>query len=208
MTPTRFPGSIFIVVAPSGAGKSSLVNALLARDRNISLSISCTTRAPRPGEEHEQHYYFLDKSRFESLCDQRAMLEWAYVHGNYYGTPRAPIEQALKAGKDVLLEIDWQGARQVKENFPEAVGIFILPPSLEALEHRLRSRGQDTDEVIRRRLEAAEGEIRHAHECQYAIINENFDTAVADLSLIIQASRLRTANQSARLSPLFQQLGL
>lgn len=208
MSSAHFPGSVFIVVAPSGAGKSSLVNALLAQDHNISLSISCTTRAPRPGEEHAKHYYFVNTSEFEALRDEKAMLEWAHVHGNYYGTPREAVEQALKAGKDVLLEIDWQGARQVRENFPQAVGIFILPPSLAILEERLRTRGQDSDEVIERRLQAAAGEISHAHECQYAIINQDFDTAVAQLSLIVQASRLRVANQAARQTSVFQQLGL
>lgn len=208
MSSDRFPGSVFIVVAPSGAGKSSLVNALLAKDNNISLSISCTTRAPRPGEQDKEHYYFVSNNQFDTLKTQNALLEWAHVHGNYYGTPKEPVEQALLSGQDVLLEIDWQGARQVRENFPQAVGIFILPPSLAILEERLRKRGQDSEEVIQRRIQAAAGEISHAHECQYAIINQDFDTAVKALSEVVAASRLRVANQAARHATVFQQLGL
>ncbi|WP_341669585.1 guanylate kinase [Alcaligenes sp. SDU_A2] len=202
-----YPGTIFMVVAPSGAGKSSLVNALLDQDPGIMLSISATTRAPRPGEVDGEHYFFVDAARFEQMCQEKAMLEWAQVHGNYYGTPSAPIEQALQAGRDVLLEIDWQGARQAREHFPEAVGIFILPPSLPTLEARLRNRGQDSEEVIARRLQAAGSEIAHVGECQYAIINQDFDEALAQLSSIVQASRLRTGTQSVRHRELFQHLG-
>ncbi|EJC65499.1 guanylate kinase [Alcaligenes ammonioxydans] len=204
---TSYPGTVFMVVAPSGAGKSSLVNALLTNDSNIMLSISATTRAPRPGESHGEHYFFVDKPRFEQMCADNAMLEWAKVHDNYYGTPREPIQKALQEGRDVLLEIDWQGARLARAHFPEAVGIFILPPSLPTLQARLRKRGQDSEETIARRLEAAEHEIAHVHDCQYAIINEDFDTALQQLLSIVQASRLRTATQSVRHRQLFQQLG-
>ncbi|MCX5463409.1 guanylate kinase [Alcaligenes parafaecalis] len=204
---TSYPGTVFMVVAPSGAGKSSLVNALLANDSNIMLSISATTRAPRPGEADGEHYFFVDKARFENMVAENAMLEWAQVHDNYYGTPRDPIQKALGEGRDVLLEIDWQGARLAREHFPEAVGIFILPPSLPTLKARLRKRGQDSEETIARRVEAAEHEIAHVRDCQYAIINEDFDTALQQLLSIVQASRLRTATQSVRHRQLFQQLG-
>ncbi|MBY6345082.1 guanylate kinase [Providencia rettgeri] len=204
---TSYPGTVFMVVAPSGAGKSSLVNALLANDPNIMLSISATTRAPRPGEADGEHYFFVDKARFENMVAENAMLEWAQVHDNYYGTPRDPIQKALGEGRDVLLEIDWQGARLARKHFPEAVGIFILPPSLPTLQARLRKRGQDSEEIIARRVEAAEHEIAHVRDCQYAIINEDFDTALQQLLSIVQASRLRTATQSVRHRQLFQQLG-
>lgn len=204
---TSYPGTIFMVVAPSGAGKSSLVNALLEKDPNIILSISATTRAPRPGENEGEHYFFVDKPHFEQLCQDNAMLEWAKVHDNYYGTPREPIQQALNAGRDVLLEIDWQGAQQARTHFPDAVGIFILPPSLPTLQARLHKRGQDSEETIARRVLAAEHEIAHVRDCQYAIINEDFDMALQQLVSIVQASRLRTATQSVRHRQLFQQLG-
>src|SRR5690606_18814534 len=164
-------GNIFMVVAPSGAGKSSLVNALLADDPSLDLSISCTTRAPRPGEQADKHYRFLSTDAFLALRDKNALLEWAEVPGKFYGTRRDRIDEALQQGHDVLLEIDWQGARQVREHFPLAVGIFILPPSIEALESRLTQRGQDEPQVISRRLLAAGGEMSHASECQYVIIN-------------------------------------
>jgi guanylate kinase len=201
-------GNVFMVVAPSGAGKSSLVNALLAKDPSVVLSISCTTRPPRPGEEDQKHYRFVDKERFLALRDQGALLEWAEVHGNYYGTPRDRIDQALDEGRDVLLEIDWQGARQVRAHFPHAVGIFILPPSIEALEARLTQRGQDAPQVIARRLLAAGSEMSHVSECQYVIINQEFSIALLQLGQIIAATRLRYATQAARNAELFSQLGI
>src|SRR5690606_20635882 len=140
---SQYSGNVFMVVAPSGAGKSSLVNALLQREPSMVLSISCTTRPPRPGEVNEKHYRFVTVEEFTALRDAGAMLEWAEVHGNFYGTPRDRIDEARRAGRDVLLEIDWQGARQVREHLPDAIGIFILPPSIEALETRLKKRGQD-----------------------------------------------------------------
>ncbi|RTZ47903.1 guanylate kinase [Candidimonas sp. SYP-B2681] len=205
---TSSSGNIFMVVAPSGAGKSSLVNALLAEDPSLQLSISCTTRAPRPGEEAGKHYRFVTADEFLAMRDQNAMLEWAEVHGNFYGTPRDRIDQALGQGKDILLEIDWQGARQVREHYPQAVGIFILPPSIEALEMRLTNRGQDAPHVISRRLLAAGGEMSHVSECQYVIINQEFSTALLQLGQIVAATRLRYATQAARNADLFSQLGI
>ncbi len=204
----RFPGTIFMVVAPSGAGKSSLVNAVLKDDAQLMLSISCTTRAPRPGEEAGKHYRFVSEAQFKAMRHADALLEWAEVHGNFYGTPRDAIETALAQGRDVLLEIDWQGARQVRRHFPEAIGIFILPPSIEALETRLNQRGQDSASVIARRLLAAGSEISHAPECEYVIINQDFKLAVAQLSQIIAAARLRYPVQAQRNAALFSQFSI
>ncbi len=201
-------GSLFIVAAPSGAGKSSLVGALLAREPDIRLSISCTTRAPRPGEQHGREYFFLGQEEFIERQQAGEFLEWAQVHGNYYGTSRAMVEEQTRAGKDVLLEIDWQGAQQVRKQFPQAVGIFILPPSIGELEQRLRKRGQDSDEVIAKRVHAAAGEIAHAHEFDYVIINENFETALCQLVAIAQAARCRVRPQAARHSRLFADYGI
>lgn len=201
-------GNIFMVVAPSGAGKSSLVNALLAEDPSVMLSISCTTREPRPGEIDAKHYRFVSKERFLAMRDSQALLEWAEVHGNFYGTPRDRIEEAIQEGRDVLLEIDWQGARQIVQHYPNAIGIFILPPSIEALETRLLNRGQDAPQVISKRLLAAGGEISHASECQYVIINQEFSTALLQLQQIVAATRLRYATQAARHEELFSQLGI
>lgn len=205
---STFSGNVFMVVAPSGAGKSSLVNAVLANDPSIVLSISCTTRTPRPGEEANKHYRFVSTEQFQEMQANNALLEWAEVHGNYYGTPRDRIDAALAAGHDVLLEIDWQGARQVRECFSDAIGIFILPPSIEALESRLVQRGQDAPSVIARRLLAAGSEISHAPECQYVIINQEFSVAVNQLTQIIAATRLRYTSQAARHNQLFSQLGI
>ncbi|HUH59685.1 MAG TPA: guanylate kinase [Candidimonas sp.] len=203
-----YSGNIFMVVAPSGAGKSSLVNALLSQDDSLLLSISCTTRTPRPGEEANKHYRFISPEAFFELRDRGELLEWAEVHGNYYGTPRDRIDAALKKGQDVLLEIDWQGARQIREHYPDAIGIFILPPSIEALESRLTQRGQDEPQVISRRLLAAGGEIAHASECQYVIINQEFSIALLQLGQIVAAARLRYSTQAARNANLFSQLGI
>lgn len=201
-------GNIFMVVAPSGAGKSSLVNALLQEDPSLVLSISCTTRAPRPGEEPEKHYRFLSVDEFNAMRQQNALLEWAEVHGNFYGTPRDRIDAALADGRDVLLEIDWQGARQVRKYYPDAIGIFILPPSIEALEARLTKRGQDAPNVIARRLLAAGSEMSHVSECQYVIINQEFSVALKQLCNIVSAARLRYPIQAARHDALFTQLGI
>ena len=203
-----FSGSLFMVSAPSGAGKSTLVNALLAQEPGIKLSISTTTRAPRPGEEHGREYYFTNAEDFVERAQQGEFLEWAEVHGNYYGTSRLMIEQEMKKGTDILLEIDWQGARQVKEKFPHAAGIFILPPSIDALEMRLNKRGQDEPHVITRRLLAAGGEIAHAPEFEYVIINEEFSVALSELGAVVRAARCRFAQQAARNAALFAQLGI
>jgi len=202
------PGSLFVVAAPSGAGKSTLVNALLAQEPSIKLSISYTTRQPRPGEQHGREYYFTTTEDFLKRREAGEFLESAEVHGNYYGTSRLIIEKDMKAGTDVLLEIDWQGAQQVRKQFPHAVGIFILPPSIAALEERLTKRGQDDHHVITRRLLAAGGEIAHAPEFEYVIINQEFATALSELTAIVKATRCRFAQQAARNASLFAQLGI
>jgi guanylate kinase len=201
-------GSLFMVVAPSGAGKSTLVNALLKQEPEIKLSISFTTRPPRPKEMHGREYYFTSTEDFLKRRESGEFLESAEVHGNYYGTSRLLIEEQMRAGTDVLLEIDWQGAQQVKKQFPHTVGIFILPPSIAALEERLTKRGQDEPNVITRRILAAGGEIAHAPEFEYVIINQEFATALSELTAIVKATRCRFAQQAARNTSLFAQLGI
>ena len=201
-------GSVFIVAAPSGAGKSSLVNALLAQEPGIVLSVSFTTRAPRPGEQDGREYFFVSEAEFREREARAEFLESAQVHGNFYGTSKRLIEEHTRAGRDVLLEIDWQGAQQVRRQFPDAVGIFILPPSIAALEQRLKHRAQDSDEVIARRVQNAAGEIAHAVEFDYVIINENFDTALLQLVGIARASRCRFGQQAARSGDLFAGFGI
>ena len=203
-----YAGSLLMVVAPSGAGKSTLVNALLAQEPAIKLSISYTTRQPRPGEENGREYHFTTADDFLARKANGEFLESAEVHGNYYGTSRLLIAEQIKTGTDVLLEIDWQGAQQVKKQFPHAIGIFILPPSIEALEERLKKRGQDEAHVIARRLLAAGGEIAHVSECEYAIINQEFSTALFELTAIVKAARCRFLQQAARNASLFAQLGI
>lgn len=202
------PGNIFLVVAPSGAGKSTLVNALLDRDSEIMLSVSYTTRPPRPGEQDGREYHFVSVDDFRARRARGEFLESAEVHGNYYATSRVWIDERIRAGHDVLLEIDWQGARQVKRHFPHAVGVFILPPSIDALEARLKKRGQDSPQVISRRLLAAGAEMAHAHELDYVIINEDFTVALSQLTAVVTAARLRYATQAARHHDLFVQLGI
>ncbi len=191
-------GTLYIVAAPSGAGKSSIVNAVLARDPQIALSISFTSRQPRPGERHAQHYNFVSADDFQQMIDAGDFFEYAKVHGDWKGTARQSVEPQLNAGKDVLLEIDWQGARQVRSKVPDAVSVFILPPSRQALEQRMRTRGQDSEEVIRQRLAAAREEMSHYGEFDYVIVNEVFDTAVDEMCAIFTASRLRREPQVAR----------
>jgi guanylate kinase len=208
-----FPGSLLMVVAPSGAGKSSLVKALIEKIDHIELSVSFTTRSPRPGEQDGREYHFISPAEFERMERAEEFLEHAEVHGNLYGTSRAWIEQRLGIGVDVLLEIDWQGARQIREQFANdarigITGIFILPPSFEALEKRLRNRGQDSEHIISRRLRAAGSEITHAPEFEHVIINEEFGTALDDLVSIVRATRTRYYAQQARHQRLFSQLGL
>ena len=199
-------GTLFIVAAPSGAGKSSLVNACLARDPHICLSISFTSRAPRPGERHAEHYHFIDADQFQRMVAAGDFFEHALVHGDWKGTARQSVEPQLAAGKDVLLEIDWQGARQVREQVPEAVSLFILPPSTAALEQRMRNRGQDTEETIARRLAAAREEISHHDEFDYLVVNEHFQTAVGEMCAIFAASRLRRDAQAQRHAGLIRAL--
>ena len=201
-------GSLFMVAAPSGAGKSTLVNALLKNEPDIRLSISLTTRAPRPGEQNGREYHFVSVEDFLRRRDEGEFLECAEVHGNYYGTSRKLINEVMQSGTDVLLEIDWQGAQQVKLQFPQSVGIFILPPSFEALEERLNRRGQDSAQTIHRRLLAAGGEIAHAPEFEYVIINQDFDRALAEMAAIIAATRCRFSRQAVRQADLFAQFSI
>jgi guanylate kinase len=182
-------GKLFVITAPSGAGKSSLIKALLATEPGLKLSTSYTTRAPRPGEQNAREYHFVDEPSFLAMRDRGEFLENALVHGNRYGTSRKVISQTLDQGQDLILEIDWQGAAQVRTLYPECVGIFILPPSIAELERRLRERGQDSEVVIQRRLANAQAEMAHAHEFKYAIINKDFDTAKAELAEIIRRER-------------------
>ncbi|TXI11259.1 MAG: guanylate kinase [Polynucleobacter sp.] len=202
-----YTGSMLMVVAPSGAGKSSLVNALLENDPAIQLSISCTTRDPRPGEENGREYHFLSKEEFLKRKDAGDFLEWALVHGNYYGTSKSWIESQMQAGKDVLLEIDWQGARQIQKIVPDAIWIFILPPSIQSLEDRLRKRGQDDEATILKRVAAAKEELSHVGEANYLVINDLFEAALFELRQIISASRLRAGSQLARHLDLAKELG-
>jgi guanylate kinase len=200
-------GVPFVITAPSGAGKSSLIGALLKDDTQLKLSVSYTTRAPRPGEQDGREYHFVDERKFLAMLGGGEFLEAAEVHGHRYGTSHKVITQTLAAGRDLLLEIDWQGAQQVRRLVPECVGIFILPPSLEELERRLRIRGQDSDAVIARRMANARDELSHAVEFKYAIINNNFDDARQDLAAIIRAERLATGRQLERHPELFRTKG-
>ncbi|TAK56316.1 MAG: guanylate kinase [Gammaproteobacteria bacterium] len=178
-------GHLFVVAAPSGAGKTSLLRALLERRPGLEFSVSCTTREPRPHERQGHDYHFVSREEFQRLVDSDGFIEHALVFGNRYGTPRRQVEAALAAGRDLILEIDWQGARQVRERLPEAVQIFILPPSREELAARLRGRGTDSPEVIARRLGESVADMQHWDEFDYVVFNRDFDTAVADLEAII-----------------------
>ena len=198
--------TLFIVAAPSGAGKSTLVNALLEREPAISLSISHTTRPPRTGEEYGRHYYFVERAEFEREIEEGIFLEHAEVHGNLYGTSRKTVSGLLGQGKDVLLEIDWQGAQQVRKTKADCVSVFILPPSRHELERRLRGRGSDSAEVIERRLHNSREEIAHAHEFDYIIVNDRFEDALGDLQAIVRAVRLRSELQWRRHENLIAEL--
>ena len=197
-------GSLFIVSAPSGAGKSSLTAKLLEEDKNVHLSVSYTTRAPRPGEVDGRDYHFVDKPRFMAMLQRGEFLESAEVHGNHYGTSEAWIRAQRAAGRDVLLEIDWQGAQQVRRIFSDTIGIFILPPSIVELELRMRRRGQDSEEVVRRRMAVAADEMSHAAEFEYVIINNDFDEARRDLVAVVRASRLVYSRQLERQPGVFK----
>lgn len=198
----NYLGCLYTIVAPSGAGKSSLVAALLERDPTIRLSVSTTTRPPRTGEVSGREYHFVTREKFEALIDEGEFLEHAEVYGNLYGTSKRWIEETRAAGEDVLLEIDWQGARQVKRIFPEMSFIYILPPSIGVLGERLVKRGKDTAEVVERRLAAAREDLRHVHQADYVIINEDFSAALADLQSVTRALRLTATRQLKRYAHL------
>ncbi|WP_417358428.1 guanylate kinase [Gallaecimonas pentaromativorans] len=191
-------GNLFIVSAPSGAGKSSLIKALLERhslDNSMAVSVSHTTRATRPGEQNGVHYHFVSVDDFKALINQDAFFEWAEVFGNFYGTSRLAVEQQLENGIDVFLDIDWQGARQVREMMPEAIGIFILPPSREELERRLVGRGQDSSETIAKRMNEAVSEMSHFDEYDYLLINDDFETTLDRFRSVVLAARQSLDNQ-------------
>jgi len=189
-------GMLYIVAAPSGGGKTSLVSALLQADSGIKLSISYTTRPPRPGEEDGVNYHFVDEARFHQMVQEGAFLEYAEVFGCYYGTAQAAVESQLSEEVDVILEIDWQGAQQVRRLMPECRSVFIVPPSREELERRLRGRGQDSEAVIARRTAEAVEEMSHYSEFDYLVVNDDFETALADLKAIFRSRRLEVAVQS------------
>lgn len=197
-------GTLFIVSAPSGAGKTTLVGRLLAADGQVIQSISYTTRNPRPAEKDGTDYHFVDVAHFLAMRERGEFLEWAEVHGNFYGTSRVWLQERMSEGRDVLLEIDWQGAQQVRRLFPEATSIFVLPPSIAELESRLRGRGSDSEEVIARRVAGALGEMRHANEFDFVIINKDLDLALDDLLAAVRASRLRFSRQRARHPDVFR----
>ncbi|ABM05306.1 guanylate kinase [Psychromonas ingrahamii 37] len=201
-------GTLYIVSAPSGAGKSSLINALLAekKDWQAQVSISHTTRQARVGEVDGEHYYFVSTENFKKLIAENAFFEWAEVFGNYYGTSRIAIEEALAKGVDVLLDIDWQGARQVRNMMPDAKGIFILPPSRTELEARLNKRGQDSKEIITKRMNQAQAEMSHYDEYDYLIINDDFDSASKELSAIMKARRNEQAKQAIKYQTTIKEL--
>ena len=196
------PGSLYVIAAPSGAGKTTLTRLALAQNPRLALSVSTTTRAPRPGEEDGVHYHFVSVEAFKAMQAGGEFLESAEVHGNFYGTTRSGIEALLREDRDVILEIDWQGAQQVRRIYPESVGIFIVPPSFDVLETRLQGRGQDSAEVIARRVANAREELQHLDEFPYVIINENLEEALAELLAVFAAARVRLENQTQRCSAL------
>lgn len=206
--PVTADGNLFIVAAPSGAGKSSLIRALLKRHPQgaMQVSVSCTTRAPRPGEENGVHYHFLSKAEFEQRIQANEFYEWAQVFDNYYGTSRRVIEETLAQGVDIFLDIDWQGARQVREAYPAVQSIFIMPPSLPILEQRLRDRGQDSDTVIAKRMATAQAEMSHYHEFDYLIVNDDFDHSLTMLEHIVLARRQRLPLQQVRYAATIKEL--
>jgi guanylate kinase len=197
-------GTLFVVSAPSGAGKTTLVRKLMERDPGIRHSVSYTTRQPRPAEQHGHDYHFIDIPTFLAMRERGDFIEWAEVHGNFYGTSKTWLLDEMRAGRDTLLEIDWQGAQQVRQLMPDAVSIFIVPPSIEELERRLRARGQDSEEVIQRRVVAALGELRHVDEFDFVIINNNLQEALEDLVAAVRASRLNFSHQRVRHPEVFR----
>jgi guanylate kinase len=205
MTPPPSKGVLYIVSAPSGAGKTSLVKALLKADPAIRLSVSYTTRPPRSGETDGRDYHFVSREHFEAMLAEGEFLEHAEVYGNLYGTSKGSIERDLDAGRDVLMEIDWQGAEQVKRHFPQSASIFVLPPTFNALRTRLAGRGQDSEDVIERRLAAAAHDVAHAEAFDYIIVNDDFDHALQDLVAITRSIRLEAARQMDRHTALFDE---
>lgn len=199
-------GTLYIVSAPSGAGKTSLVTALIEADPRVSVSVSHTTRAMRPGEQHGVNYHFVSHDAFEELIAQGDFLEHAEVFGNFYGTSRTALQQTLDQGYDLILEIDWQGAQQVRALMPDARSVFILPPSQQALRQRLNNRGQDSDAIIEGRMREAVSEMQHYAEYDYLIINDDFAVALEDLKAVFRANRLRRAAQQQRHQALLDQL--
>jgi guanylate kinase len=199
-------GNLFIITAASGAGKTSLVRALLQQDAQIDLSVSYTTRQARVGEVNGEHYHFVDEASFLKMLDENDFLESAHVHGARYGTSKTCVNEVLAAGQDLILEIDWQGATQVRQFYPEAISIFILPPSMQELEFRLRGRGQDSDEVIAKRLAAAKDEMSHVGEFDYVTINDKFEVALEDLNAIVRTQRLKREKQLVRHANLLKGL--
>ena len=199
-------GTLYIISAPSGAGKTSLVKALVERVPGMAISVSHTTRPSRPGEENGADYNFVARAEFDRMVAQGAFLEHAEVFGNCYGTAREHVLSQLREGTDVILEIDWQGARQVRQAMPDAVSVFVLPPSRAELERRLRGRGQDTGEVIARRMREAVSEMSHYHEYDYLVVNDLFDQALAELTSVVSARRLRHAAQRERLAEILHEL--
>ena len=204
MAQTR--GNLFILSAPSGAGKSSLINALLKKHADMKVSVSHTTRAPRPGEENGVHYHFASTDEFKALIAKDDFFEWAQVFDNYYGTSKQAIESQLDAGIDVFLDIDWQGAQQVRKIMPSVQTIFILPPSKEELEQRLNNRGQDSAEVIASRMAKAQSETSHYNEYDFVIVNDDFESALADIEIIVMAQRLTLKAQEERHQVLLNSL--
>jgi guanylate kinase len=202
------PGNLFVIAAPSGAGKSSLVNALLELDSHLALSVSHTTRAPRGQEQHGREYWFVDEPEFRAMVSRGEFFEWAQVHDHLYGTSRKAIEQRLARGDDVVLEIDWQGALQIKALFEHAVLIFILPPSWDELRQRLQRRGEDRPEVIEKRMANARLEVPHARDFDFVIINALFETALFDLKTVVHSQRLKYAAQQRNKSQVFAALDL
>jgi len=199
-------GSLFVVSAPSGAGKTSLVHALLNINPQINLSVSYTTRNPRPGEQDGKDYHFVSREVFLEMAKRGEFMESAEVYGNLYGTSQTWISQEIAKGNDILLEIDWQGAAQVRKLFPECLGIFILPPSISALEQRLKGRGKDNDEVIAKRMAAVSEDVAHVAEFDYVIINDNLNEALRELNAVVLSARLRCAKQLIRHQALINQL--
>lgn len=202
----KIPGTLYIISAPSGGGKTSLVNALLKSVSNLEVSISYTTRAPRPGEKEGVDYHFVDETQFKQLKKEHAFLEDATVFGHYYATSVTWVTKKIEAGIDIILEIDWQGARQIREKMPESIGIFIIPPSWKTLENRLWGRAQDEESVIKKRMADAKAALEHFDEYDYLILNDNFSNALADLNAILRVRRLRSGIQKRELAPLLEDL--